>query len=77
MSIYSVNLATLEPDLQSKYPDFLKNMFLDHARKNIREYYDNNLIWVTWKLLYKQGGYGYIAFGNDKTSKKKIVVNFS
>lgn len=33
-------------------------------------------MWIAWKLLYQEGGYAYIAFGNAKTSKQKFVVTF-
>jgi hypothetical protein len=33
-------------------------------------------MWISWKLLFQQGGYAYIAIGNDKESNKKFVITF-
>lgn len=33
-------------------------------------------MWISYKLLYKQGGYAYIAMGNDLSSNKKFIVTF-
>lgn len=32
-------------------------------------------MWVSSKLLFQQGGYAYIAFGNDSSSNKKFIVD--
>lgn len=40
-------------------------MFLNHAKKNKRQTYNNDMMWISWKLLFQQGGYAYIAFGNN------------
>ncbi len=54
----------------------LKKMFLNHARFNKRQTYNNDLMWIAWKLLYQQGGYAYLAFGNHEDSNKKFVISF-
>jgi hypothetical protein len=51
-------------------------MFLSHARLNKRQVYNNGTMWIAWKLLYQQGGYAYIAFGNSSESQKKFVITF-
>jgi hypothetical protein len=51
-------------------------MFMNHARLNKRQTYNNELMWIAWKLLYQQGGYAYLAFGNHPDSNKKFVITF-
>lgn len=31
-------------------------------------------MWISWKLVFQQGGYAYIAFGNEAQSDKKFVI---
>jgi len=33
-------------------------------------------MWISWKLLFQQGGYAYIALGNSEKSDKKFIVSF-
>lgn len=33
-------------------------------------------MWLSWKLLFKECGFAYIAFGNAKDSDKKFHVKF-
>ena len=51
-------------------------MFLSHAKLNKRQTYNNGTMWIAWKLLYQQGGYAYIAFGNSSESQKKFFITF-
>jgi len=51
----------------------IRRVFLNHARNNKRQFYNNDLMWSSWKLV-AQGGYAYLAFGNSKESKFKFVV---
>ena len=51
-------------------------MFLNHAKFHKRQSYHNDQMWISWKLLYQQGGYAYIALGNSSESKKKFHVTF-
>jgi len=46
--------------------NFLRETFLSHARKNKKKKYENDTMWVSNKLMYREGGYAYIAFGNEK-----------
>jgi hypothetical protein len=50
-------------------------MFLSHALENKRQAYNHGLMWIAWKLLFREGGFAYIAFGNHSESKKKFVVS--
>jgi len=52
---------------QKNNKDFLKKAFLSHARNHKRQNFNDDLMWMSWKL-FNQGGYGYVAFGNDKDS---------
>ncbi len=38
--------------------------------------YNNDLMWISYKLFYKQGGLAFIAIGNSKQSNKKFVITF-
>ena len=77
VSIYSQDFAKLKVVDQKTHPNFLKKSFLDHARQHKRQSYNNDLMWISWKLLYQQGGYAYVALGNDHQSNKKFVINFN
>jgi hypothetical protein len=55
----------------------LQSAFLNYARLNKRKNYNNNLMWISWKLLFKEGGFAFIAFGNSYDSNKKFKINFS
>lgn len=33
-------------------------------------------MWISYKLLYKQGGYAYVAMGNSNISNKKFIITF-
>lgn len=61
---------------QKNHPDFLKKAFLSYGRNHKRQRFNDDLMWMSWKLL-NQGGYGYIAFGNDKDSREKFVITFN
>ena len=76
VSSYSSNFLTLQTIEQKSHPNLLKKMFLNHAKFNKRQTYNNGLMWIAWKLLYQQGGYAYIAFGNSAESNKKFVITF-
>jgi len=34
-------------------------------------------MWISWKLLFQQGGYAYVGMGVDSKSNKKFVIDFS
>ena len=76
LSIFSTAIAQLTLTNQQSYPEFLKRMFLVHARSNKKQTYNADLMWSAWKLIL-QGGYAYIAFGNSASSKRKFVIKFS
>jgi hypothetical protein len=77
VSCYSPCFTLLDHTPQQKYPDILRQTFLSHARKNIKNEYNNGLMWISWKLLLQQGGYAYVAMGVDGKSNKKFVIDFS
>jgi hypothetical protein len=58
-------------------PNFLQSVFLNHGKLNKRKYYNNDKMWISWKLLFKEAGFAYIAYGNQKDSDKKFSVKFS
>lgn len=76
VSVYSKQFTDLVPSDQKMHPDLLKKMFLNHARLHKRQTYNNEEMWISWKLLFQQGGYAYIALGNSPSSKKKFIVTF-
>jgi len=49
---------------------------LAYGRAHKRQLFNDDLMWMSWKL-FNQGGYGYVAFGNDKDSHNKFVVTFN
>lgn len=65
MIVYSQNALKVILSSQQANPDLLKKTFLSHARNAKRQLFNDDLMWMSWKL-FNQGGYGYIAFGNDK-----------
>lgn len=52
----------------------LHRMFINHAKLNKRQTHNDDKMWISWKLLFQQGGFAYIAFGNSSDSDKKFVV---
>jgi len=40
-------------------------------------YYNNNKMWISWKLCFQQGGFAYLAFSNQKDNDHAFVVNFN
>lgn len=55
----------------------LRECMLNHARLTKRRRYENNTLWISWKLMYKEGGYAYICFGTEKDAQFKWNVTFS
>ncbi len=75
ISIFSKTKIILNTTSQKDHPDFLKKVFLEHARSNPDKTRPNELMWISKKLLYYEGGFAYIAFGNDIKSKKKFRIS--
>jgi hypothetical protein len=63
VSVYSTRFTVLQPISQTKYANLFKEMLLRHAHSNKRNKYNDGLMWISWKLLFQQGGYAYIAMG--------------
>ena len=76
VSVYSKFKVKLEHTLQKDHPDLLKKMFLEYSRSMPDKQRINNYMWLSRKLLYNEGGFGFLTFSNDAQSKKKFVVTF-
>lgn len=50
---------------------------MKHARNHKKNKYNNGFMWLSSKLFFHQGGYAYIAFGNEHNSNKKFVIDLS
>jgi len=50
---------------------------LEHAKATKRKRYENDTMWISWKLMYKEGGYAYICFGAEKEAQSKWSVTFN
>lgn len=74
--VYSQYNVKIDSVSQKSHPDLLKKTFLSHARNHKRQNFNDDLMWMSWKL-FNQGGYGYVAFGNDKDSHDKFVITFN
>lgn len=68
MVVYSACSILLKPSNIVLHNDLLRNAYLDHARKNKMHFYNNEMMWSSWKKLIKEGGYAYMAFGNSSKS---------
>ena len=77
LGVYSTNYITLESVDRFRYPTLLKDVFLKHARNHKKNKYNNGFMWLSSKLFFHQGGYAYIAFGNEPGSNKKFVIDLS
>ena len=64
LNCYSNKLCKFQLTLKLVHPDFLQKVFLNYGRSNKRQFYNNNKMWISWKLLFKECGFAYIAFGN-------------
>jgi hypothetical protein len=74
--VYSENKVKLSPSTQEANKDILKKTFLAYGRSHKRQLFHDDLLWMSWKL-FNQGGYGFVAFGNDKDSNEKFVISFN
>jgi hypothetical protein len=74
--LYSQEKAKIQVSVQANHPDFLKKTFLSFGRDHKRQLYNEDKMWMSWKLV-NQGGFAFIAFGNDISSKQKFVVILS
>lgn len=71
--VYSSHAAYLKQASQKQMPDLIRKVFLAHGKANKRQFYNNDLMWSSWKLV-AQGGYAYLVFGNLHDSKFKFVI---
>lgn len=77
MSVYSLHYAILDKVDPIKAKPMLKECMLNHAKAIKRRKYENDTLWISWKLLYREGGYAYICFGVEKTAQHKWYVSFN
>lgn len=70
---YSSSSVALKKMEKMNNGEVIKNIFLNQGRKNKRQFYNNDLMWSSWKLVPK-GGYAYLAFGNEDKSQFKFVI---
>lgn len=77
ISIYSHHYVFIDKADQIKQKATLNNCMLEHAKATKRKKYENDTMWISWKLMYKEGGYAYICFGAQKEAKSKWVVTFN
>lgn len=76
ISVYSKNFTQMERAQRNEYPDILQRTFLTYGRHNPRNKHNNDLMWISYRLFYKQGGFAFIAAGNHENSNKKFVITF-
>ncbi len=77
ISLYSNFYANLKRSEQSKHRNFLEKCYYNYAEMSSRKQEHNGgKMWISWKLLFKKGGYAYFAFHNDRNSSMKYVLTF-
>lgn len=77
VSIYSLQYAVLELKLKDLCNSLLLNCFRNHAAGNKRKKYENDTMWISWKMMFREGGYAYIAFGVEREAVHKFQISFS
>jgi glutaredoxin 2 len=65
VSVYSKYSAQLTNVNKKKYPRLLQIAFKEYAKHNKTKTFNDNLMWVAWKVLYTEGGFAYVALGNN------------
>lgn len=63
VSVYSLHYAILDILDREKCTKVLRESFLAYARENKRKKFEENTLWISYKLMFKEGGYAFIAFG--------------
>lgn len=77
INLYSKSVAYLHQALRMTYPNLIRDAFLDHAFHNKKQEYIEGRVWISWQLLFQQGGFAYLAAGNFKDSEQTVVINFN
>lgn len=78
ISVHSSSLVKISPAEADKYKTSLHDAFLTDGLKYQKKMVENGgLMTISYRLLFQQGGYGYIVFHNEKTSDKSFAVNYS
>lgn len=77
VSVHSSFLVTITPADSNKYLTALHDAFLADGLQNEKKMVENNgLMTISYRLLFQQGGFGYIVFHNESSSDKAFVVNY-
>jgi hypothetical protein len=77
LNLYSKSLPELIAVPRTKYPDLVRNTFLNHATHNKKSEFCEGKIWISWQLFYQKGGFAYLAAGNFRDSNHAVVINFN
>lgn len=77
VSVYSLHYAILGSMDKTKCNNILRESFLAYAMEHKRKKYEDNTLWISYKLMFKEGGYAFIAFGSEADSKHKWEVTFN
>lgn len=78
ISVHSSTMVKINPAEPGKYQTSLHDAFLTDGLNNEKKMVENGgLMTISYRLLFQQGGYGYIVFHNEKASDKSFVVNYS
>jgi hypothetical protein len=49
--LYSEEKAKIQASIQANHQDFLKKMFLTYGRDHKRQLYNDDKMWMSWKLV--------------------------
>lgn len=75
--MHSSFLAKVTPAESGKYRTALHDAFLADGLQSDKKMVENNgLMTISYRLLFQQGGFGYIVFHNESTSDKAFIVNY-
>jgi hypothetical protein len=77
VSVYSLHYTVLELIDRNKCDKILRESFLAFGKEHKRKKYENDTLWISYKLMFKEGGYAFIAFGAEANSKHKWEVAFN
>jgi len=80
VSAYSPSATNLKEIDSSNYPNFLKDIFYDHALKNNTKKKVLNSgpsDWICSDMLLNGGGFGYLVVNLDSSSGSKLGVELN
>jgi len=77
LSTYSPSVVEIGRSDKKLHPNFLRSVMLSHAMASPnKQPLDASGQWICMQLLYREGGYAYIAAFVESGSKK-ILIDFS